>query len=615
MNKNIEDFSTSQITQTVDLKSLGDKMGKKNALVLSSLLLAFSFSFTLQAVTGSQSNKLSAYLQEKTVIASSATWWVPDNFGTIQEAINSPLVSPRDTIRVRPDIYNEHVVINKPVSLIGENSMTTIIDGSGTGTVVNVTASNVYLSGFTVKSGDYGIYVFGSANSTVRGNNVNNNKWEGIWLDHSSHCVISENNASYNEYDGIWLKYSSHCTVNRNIANNNYAYGILVDYFSSNCTITENNATQNWIGISVEKESHNCTITENNSDNNEYHGLQIYLSQNCAITRNNANNNWYYGIHVHFSNNSAISKNTADNNGEGIYLEGSDHCTADKNVVHNNYYGIWFVYSDHCTVVGNTASNNTIGAYLYRSNNTIIYHNNFVNNTKQVEIIESYNNAWDNGYPSGGNHWSNYTGTDHFSGPDQNEPGSDGIGDTPHAINENNADNYPLINPWTNIAIKNVLPCKTIVGEGYSLSITVTVENQGHTNETFDVTASHNMTNIVPKQTIALPSRRFTTITFTWNTTGVAKGNYTISAYANPVLGETDTTDNTYVDGWVRVVIPGDVNGDGCVDIFDAVIIGLSFGSCPDDSNWDPRADIIEDDLIDIFDMVVVALHFGEIEA
>jgi len=48
-------------------------------------------------------------------------------------------------------------------------------------------------------------------------------------------------------------------------------------------------------------------------------------------------------------------------------------------------------------------------------------------------------NAWDDGYPSGGNYWSDYTGVD---------ADGDGIGDTPYVIDENNTDRYPLMNPW-----------------------------------------------------------------------------------------------------------------------------------------------------------------------
>ena len=53
-------------------------------------------------------------------------------------------------------------------------------------------------------------------------------------------------------------------------------------------------------------------------------------------------------------------------------------------------------------------------------------------------------NVWDDGYPSGGNYWSSYNGTDVLRGTYQNETGSDGIGDMPYG-----QDRYPLMNPWT----------------------------------------------------------------------------------------------------------------------------------------------------------------------
>ena len=66
-----------------------------------------------------------------------------------------------------------------------------------------------------------------------------------------------------------------------------------------------------------------------------------------------------------------------------------------------------------------------------------------------MELYESgYANFWDDGYPSGGNYWSDYTGVDLFSGSYQNETGSDGIGDAPYIIDENNVDRYPLMGPF-----------------------------------------------------------------------------------------------------------------------------------------------------------------------
>jgi hypothetical protein len=64
-------------------------------------------------------------------------------------------------------------------------------------------------------------------------------------------------------------------------------------------------------------------------------------------------------------------------------------------------------------------------------------------NMQQVSTFNS-TNFWDDAYPSGGNWWSNYNGTDVYSGSHQNITGSDGIGDTPYIIDSSNQDRYPL---------------------------------------------------------------------------------------------------------------------------------------------------------------------------
>jgi len=88
----------------------------------------------------------------------------------------------------------------------------------------------------------------------------------------------------------------------------------------------------------------------------------------------------------------------------------------------------------------NVTANKGYGIWLYSSShNNVFYHNNFINNTQHVYIENSsYANSWDDGYPSGGNYWSNYTGID---------TNNDGIGDEPHTIAANNTDRYPLIAP------------------------------------------------------------------------------------------------------------------------------------------------------------------------
>jgi hypothetical protein len=147
------------------------------------------------------------------------------------------------------------------------------------------------------------------------------------------------------------------------------------------------------------------------------------------------------------------------------------------------------------------------------------------------------------------------------------------------------------------VTVISVVPSKTMVGQGYIMNINVTVANQGDYTETFNVTLYANTTTIETKQT-TLSSLNSTTITYTWNTTSFAKGNYTIWAYAWPVPGETDTEDNIYTNDIVLVGVPCDVSGpipgvpDGVCNMRDIGYFCTKFGTTPFSPNWDPNADV-----------------------
>jgi hypothetical protein len=160
------------------------------------------------------------------------------------------------------------------------------------------------------------------------------------------------------------------------------------------------------------------------------------------------------------------------------------------------------------------------------------------------------------------------------------------------------------------VAVTNVTSSKTVVGQGYSLNVTVTVGNPGDYPETFNVTFYANATAIGNVTVTNLPNGTFTSIVYVWNTTGLAYGNYTISAYAWPVLGETNTTNNSLTAGSVSVGIPGDLNGDGTVDIYDALILSAAFNSTPSSRNWNANADINGDGIVDIYDAIILAGNF-----
>jgi hypothetical protein len=251
------------------------------------------------------------------------------------------------------------------------------------------------------------------------------------------------------------------------------------------------------------------------------------------------------------------------------------------------------------------------------SSNNEIFHNTFADNTVQVSISMSAANVWDDGYPSGGNYWSSYAGVDKNSGPYQNVTGSDGIGDTPHAIATNNIDRYPLMKPWTvaaghSVAVISVMTAKTVIGQGFNCNLTVNVVDNGEYAETFRVTAYANAMAISFRQVSNLNVMCPLLLTFKWETTNLSKGNYTLSAYAWPVPDETSISDNNMTGGTVYVGTPGDLNGDGTVDIYDTIKLAGAFNSNPGSLNWNPNSDVNDDNVVDIYDAIILAGNYGK---
>jgi len=258
--------------------------------------------------------------------------------------------------------------------------------------------------------------------------------------------------------EGIYVSSSSGNRLFGNVITSNESgtkpilFGIVL-LNSSNNSVYENNITlsaiptpENSLGICVDSSNYNMISA--NMIENTFEAIALQDSAWNNVSGNTVRGN-YYGIGVVGASNNIISENTITSGRTGIDLERClNNVLSGNNVTENNDSGI-VLYPGALknTLCENYIANNERGITLWQASENSVYHNSFVNNSQQVDILESGYNLWDNGYPAGGNYWSNYNGTDFYSGPYQNVSGSDGIGDNVYVLGSENADHYPLLPP------------------------------------------------------------------------------------------------------------------------------------------------------------------------
>ena len=280
------------------------------------------------------------------------------------------------------------------------------------GQVILVRCDSIRVENLNLSRAGIGVQLWETNNSTVSGNDITANRVYGVFLFSSSSNSISGNTVA-NSSDGIRLYASSD---NNSISGNNITTngnnGLWLFSSSSNI-ISGNNVTSNKYMDIVLTSSPSNIISGNHVANSSSGVWLDFYSGNNTISGNNVTANSAFGIELGSSSN-IVSGNTIANNDEGIWLgSSSGNSISENNITANHSFGIDLRYS---------------------SNNTI-YHNSFENNHAQISSTVS-ENTWDDGYPSGGNHWSDYNGTD---------ANGDSIGDAPYIIDANNTDRYPLM--------------------------------------------------------------------------------------------------------------------------------------------------------------------------
>jgi parallel beta-helix repeat protein len=459
------------------------------------------------------------------------------------------------------------------------------LDGSSNNTVLE---NNVENNGYDFLDTGYGIQLWASYNNTISRNNALNNDY-GIFLVGSSN-VLRDNVMIGNRYNFVVVEGALNDVDSSNTVDGKPVYywineedktvpldaGFVALINCTNITVQNLNLTNNGQGILLAQTT-NSKISQNNVTANDREGIRLFESSNNIIFGNNLTDT-EDGISLYDSNYNTISGNKITNTRNGISLDSASHnsvfgnnvATSTENgiklddaeynsvrgnkITNNKWSGICLWESHHNSVYGNNIANNDVGLrLLFLPEENSIYHNNFVNNTEQAKFAYIYQygqpmtsfNVWDDGYPSGGNYWSDYNGTDSYSGAYQNETGSDGVGDTPYVIDPDNRDNYPLISLWTAPAHELIatITAPTFMRVGDSISLEAIVTNEGLNDEAsvkLELLINGTMVDSITIPTLKpyFPH----TLSHLWTPSN--EGTCNVTAYVNPLSGETSIENN-----------------------------------------------------------------------
>lgn len=302
-------------------------------------------------------------------------------------------------------------------------------------------AGNWLINNIADSNRDYGIYLYECDNNRLSGNNASNNRYNfGVDGEDPLDFIHTVDTTNHVNGKPIYYLRGEADMVLDETTNAGTVYLINCN----NMTLRNLELTKNGHGILLWNTTE--SYIENVTASSNQYGMYSRNSHDNNVLNINFTEN-YYGILFKNSNNTIISKGKLAKNQWGIHTENSAFNNITKSAITDSGAdGICFVNSFNNTLIANTIANNALdfeplpmfyGVKLQNSEDNTIYHNNFVNNGMQAGIISANNNTWDNGYPSGGNYWSDYTEVDL-------DP--DGLGDFPYEIEAPyNVDEYPLM--------------------------------------------------------------------------------------------------------------------------------------------------------------------------
>ena len=317
---------------------------------------------------------------------------------------------------------------------------------------------NLTLDNLTLRGNAVGMTASHCPNIRIQGCNFSDNPGVGATIEDSAGTNVTGCSFRKSEGSGVAIYNSPRSVIRNCTVTECGGLGVRVTQCDDS-VVTE--VTQSWsdgngigLGDCDNVTVTNCTMAFNGMIYYSGYGLVLGSLTNSMIANNSILEN-RRGVEISScSDTGFIGNEIRGNHEDGIDVQYCSYCLIGHNrVIGNTVAGIWLSdFSDNVNVTWNVLEGNNYGIYYQLLYYTTVHHNDFGGNMANAYTHVPWpDNSWDDGYPSGGNYWSDYSGVDNFNGPAQDIPGSDGIGDVPYQVRGGGTtsyyDRYPFMNP------------------------------------------------------------------------------------------------------------------------------------------------------------------------
>jgi len=312
-----------------------------------------------------------------------------------------------------------------------------------------------------------GVLLSYAQNTTITASMFTNNSGTGVVLYRSDNASISSSLVAWNTAGGIRLNATTNVTVGSTdfLEDGLTIVGTSLDELNSHTIAADNRV--NGLPLRYYKDASSLALdglatgqlivvnaTDVTATNLTIAGADTAISMSyvdrAEVASNTISGNVATGVFLSHVNGLAVIANTVEDNGAGgvVISDATDVDVSGNTFSRNGAGGLGFTATTNASVASNVFRNNLgFAASLVDSSNVTLNGNSFIDYSGALKTVDDRGaeNAWDGGYPAGGNFWSSYSGPDAFGGPLQDQPGADGIGDAPFVIDPDSRDRYPLI--------------------------------------------------------------------------------------------------------------------------------------------------------------------------